>query len=328
MSSRASLAASLSLGLLMLGSSACIFGVKLPGQEGRACDERQRCLDGYICKDRVCVSSGLGRSCDFSFDNCSEGFCHFDALYKAYCTVVCSASADCPAGFRCLDQDSLQPGTRICQPEATLAGDLVGTAELGESCVKAEDCHSGLCSVGSCSDSCQSDAQCGASGDYHCKLKSSAGRMSPECVKISPSSSGLQGASCASSATCELGACVNDAVGNGQCADPCCSSADCPAGTACWLLSWSGWTPDNGVARLCVPFPRSATAGFGDPCARDEDCLTGTCWTDPNTQTRACTDLCCSDSDCPASYVCSGEPFDLSGDGRDDVSVPVCITHS
>lgn len=106
------------------------------------------------------------------------------------------------------------------------------------------------------------------------------------------------GAPCSSDGVCapgdlcfDLGAV--DLLPREICSRPCCSSADCGAGTD---LVCAAIGPGN----LCVPAslwdrasPRSGAAFAGEPCDTGSDCRSGACGAD-----GACSDTCCSGAEC------------------------------
>lgn len=92
-------------------------------------------------------------------------------------------------------------------------------------------------------------------------------------------------------------------TGDEICSRPCCSSADCGAGTdlVCAPL---------GPGKLCVPADALARGDVGgrsagEPCERGSDCRSGEC----SPTHRACVDTCCSDAECaPFGGACRAGP--------------------
>ncbi|MDF1566000.1 MAG: hypothetical protein P1V51_23395 [Deltaproteobacteria bacterium] len=308
--------------VLALATSACLVGLKLPGEEGRPCGAGESCLPGFECRAGVCEQSLIGRPCDFVFDDCERGFCYFSAAADAFCTIACSASSQCPAGFRCADRS--EDGAFVCLPPS-LAGGSVGSAALGDPCLLDDDCQSGFCESEVCADTCQRQDDCGGDGSYECQVVSRGGRSGAFCGPTA-ASGGLQGEVCADSAECARGVCADNSPDPSTCSDPCCSSADCPPGHICWLVTWADWQRGDGLPRTCVEFQSPGSTPIGDPCVDDYDCARGSCVIDPQTERAACSDVCCTDADCGAGYRCEPIPYDVDDDGTDDSYLPFCVT--
>lgn len=145
----------------------------------RGCEDDSQCRQGYRCHDfdgdnvKECAPYGsgsgdVGDACD-SYADCAGdlvGFCiHRPTEIKdGYCTVKCSADADCPTGSHCPPnggnclQDCTDNGD--CRGEGYACDDIegdgdkecfvsaTGTGQVGDPCVNRWDCGGG--SFGGC----------------------------------------------------------------------------------------------------------------------------------------------------------------------------------
>jgi hypothetical protein len=316
--------------LALLGSvfvGACLFEISEPPLDGRPCDSARRCLPGYLCREGACRAVQVGASC--TDGRCGPGICWTGLGEPAFCTYACAASAECPEGTRCAEGDPDHAGATICVPEAKL-GTSVGEGLAGDPCSGPAECRSGICDPsGVCSDTCQDDRFCAAGGSTHfqCGVVATGGTVTARC-REEDLDGGDQGDLCGGGmGSCALGMCMDDPSdpGSGLCADPCCSSADCPEDTYCWL-GWEGWQPGAGLVRACYPAGGSrGPGGFGDPCTGDAECASLLCWPDPKDAKKRCTDTCCVDADCPTGYRCAPQLADIDGDGTKESYVPICV---
>lgn len=115
------------------------------------------CAMGTVCRDEHCVADRtqpVGGACIDNAD-CRSGLCARSGQ-GSWCTVPCTASADCPSGMVC------DPMALVCAPDLGLDG---------APCATGADCLFGLCGqVGGervCSSYCDRDTPCGAG--YECR---------------------------------------------------------------------------------------------------------------------------------------------------------------
>jgi hypothetical protein len=231
----------------------------------------------------------LGATCT-NFDDCASGDCvtfftGSGSNTVSECTQACSASAQCPLGFVCLDYG----GSGLCRnANEVFNGQFVpGNGVVGASCTvpsgATSQCHSlytcfdptgsyASGDPGTCTDSCSMDSDCNstsASGDV-CYLGTDGTTRASYCV--SPSS-----------------------LGAGE-PDICCLDSDCGFGMSC---TGTGFECDIGIGTdgTCQ---WNGDSDLGASCGADYQCAHDYC----NPQTGTCTQPCCGWADCPGANTC------------------------
>lgn len=173
---------------------------------------------------------------------------------------------------------------------------------MGEICTAAADCCNGLClgnpvsGIGSCTDFCDSFADCNPLGspfDLFCYNTGASGRLCAQSDYLD---------SCGSADDCLGGRCL---VSNSRrgCTWDCRSSADCPGGEVCGLVAFGNGAGGVTDLRVCTP--------IGGPCNLSNDCLSGTCLVDDvDPRLNYCSTFCQrgDPASCPSGYICSNEP--------------------
>jgi len=135
--------------------------------EGRcrpACAADDECGPGLVCDAGQCADGlPLGMPCEADAD-CAAGAC---PPSLGVCALPCPREATChgaavPAGLSCriLGEDVDEDGVPE-QASTFCLAENVGAAELGAACAVAEDCRTGLCHLGLCSEVCDEDSVCG-----------------------------------------------------------------------------------------------------------------------------------------------------------------------
>jgi hypothetical protein len=195
-------------------------------------------LSEQYCDCTSCTTltpnAGLGQSC--SQANCSTGAC-YSAAAGAICTKGCSSSADCGAGFECVNLPCELPGAApnvlcgqcmpacgdggackvgSCQPESlgssqSTACDVRG--DPGAQCYQGNDCLSGRCVCRTCV------AAGGAANGQCCVAPSDC--ASGNCAAGSCQGTALIGGHCSSSSDCEVGTCCSAGPNAGTCETQC-----------------------------------------------------------------------------------------------------------
>jgi hypothetical protein len=125
------------------------------------------------------------------------------------------------------------------------------------------------------------------------------------------------GCSCAGASACDSGICADAltvtsglymAAGNANfCTQPCCTSADCGAGTVCFATGQGG---DYCVNPGWIGRVQGLGAGQGGAsCGTGENCRSGLC----DTNSMTCIDTCCSSgsasTDCATGQTCQFDAF-------------------
>lgn len=281
------------------------------------------CPLGTFCRDGVCRDGprSLGEPCDDD-DVCAPGDSCVDPAQIAltgdpFCSRTCCSSADCGVGTG-LVCAPLGPG-KLCVPAELWDRDRPGTRFAGEPCSHDGECRSGACTEpgGYCLDTCCSDAECASFGGI-CAAAGFGWSCGPALVEPKPPLAG-----CERDSDCASGVCAVWADGKGRCAEPCCSSNDCPEIAL-----------DGGVKSvLCVPIPHGtaivyacaaladgpANRPVGEPCDDAGQCRGGLCVEVPATDAdrsadqgssviKVCSDVCCTDESCGAPHLFTCAP--------------------
>ena len=208
-----------------------------------------------------------------------------------------------------------QAGTPAAPPQSAGAGSGAGGA-------KAE-CVSG-CATG---DTCQADAQCssGRCRMAQCRAREAVGGS---CVTNADCQAALQcqsavckrnlGGSCGTDDECVEGSCLRATCtaaqplgsvcqSNRGCVTPNdCSAGVChvPLGGSCSSADQCG--PNVCLGNVCAKQPASNSAGMGQPCNADSQCISGSCgWQDICAARVGPTINCNSDADCISPRRCT-----------------------
>lgn len=269
------------------------FDCRFDGCQGRAaCDQNTgQCLD-------VPGDGALGALCDRSAD-CQSGLC-LDVTVETESHVVCAkpccSEFDCPPGFGCRDTMGIQ----VCLPSRIYPAGYSFDAVRGQACGPgARACQSGLCNLGrdQCLGLCCTSADCGGQA---CVFRQVGQQARAICDAV-PIGFGRTGQGCASELDCLSGVCVPVPIGGapGQCADLCCTAAECAGNTTCGQVVGLGGT----IISACVPIAPGLTAD-GINCLDDSECQSGQC------VERVCRGPCCRTPDCVQGHACLPRPND------------------
>jgi hypothetical protein len=260
------------LGDLCLNSGYCsTLCDTIPDCTGDNCGDPSTCPAGYD----LCEPIGLG-----------------DDLFTYACLIdnSCDSSVDCEDGYTCgvaLGSDDTLVGQ--CMPPE-------GSDALGSSCSLSQQCISGWCIDGHCTEVCADDSNCIGDTAGKCGVISFCiEEQGNECIL----SDGIP--------MCQWFPGSND---------PCTGDASCPAGEAC---DYYVGTDEVTVEKLCTTAvcdpadtgcqdTNEACGDTGDPC------FNGLCLT-----TGYCSALCDSSADCPTEMICGGMSV------TDDSVTGVCI---
>jgi hypothetical protein len=267
---------------------------------------RDGCPDGQRCDDQshACVAAHgdgtLGSACQRAAE-CESNLClevSVEGENHVVCATPCCSEFDCPLGFGC----RYTLGINVCLPSRIYPPGYSFDAATGQPCgAGARACQSGLCNLGEnqCLGICCTDADCGG---RLCQLRQVGERARAICG-LNLVGLGQTGAGCASELDCMSGICVPVAGGvgglPGQCADLCCTNAQCLGQTTCGQIVGLGGT----IVSACVPLPPGPSAD-GQACQSDATCASGQC------VERACRQPCCLDTDCAGGQRCLPRPND------------------
>jgi hypothetical protein len=128
---------------------------------------------------------------------------------------------------------------------------------------------------------------CGSVSDCEGGLQCVDHTCVPACVRHADCGDGMQ---------CQAGQCV---ASTGAIGEPCTREVDCGPGLACHLAP-TDVDGDSFLSATCA-IDQGGNV-LGAECSTDAECRNGTC------ALGRCVDLCASDLDCPAAYVCSSIP--------------------
>ncbi|MEO8875886.1 MAG: putative metal-binding motif-containing protein [Polyangiaceae bacterium] len=275
-----------------------------------ACDQTT-CPDPKVCdpKTQVCIDptkpkTAIGGVCAADAE-CDTGlFCALSTILgglqsNSVCSKMCCTSNDCPDAFVC---GATGTGGRYCLAASKISRSVPGTGPGGAACSDGTTCRSGLCTGSKCVDTCCSDGDC--SNGTSCTYQTVGGHSAYACG--TPGGGHQAGNTvCGGSNDCTSDLCldIGDPRG-GTCMKPCCTSAGNNCGS---VLGVSLSCIENGVDGaskdtflICSGATGSGGKSFGTACTQNKDCLSNLC---DATGSHACTDVCCTDTDCPGE-VC------------------------
>jgi MYXO-CTERM domain-containing protein len=275
------------------------------------CPSGQECVDG-TCQTMtgdgtICAPCSTSSDCGGASDYClgyPDG--------AGYCGRSCSGDGDCDggrcvgtsAGPQCVQFDGSTPScsggsTGGCSRDSDCASDQICSGgscvprpttgnELGEGCTNDDECQSGLCLAGVCTQSCDwTDPTGSCPSGFYCDADVSTSCDTGYCLAGTPGEEAL-GESCeedtdCASLHCDGGSCSQACIPDG--------ALGCPAGYACQV----GTLPCRGSCR------RSGAPG--DECEVNEDCTSGICASQGDRS--FCTDLCSDTAPCPEGFSCT-----------------------
>jgi hypothetical protein len=226
-----------------------------PGGIGEPCEDDSVCQDGLVCIENDAVrlveaDVGGERFCSRSCctdDDCDGAVCYASGSGaracvpeevlalgpegvpdEEACTERGHCSDECVAAIRPAYREPTRPAF-ACEPP-------LGLGAFDDFCFSADDCETGLCVGGFCSQACGNTASCGDSS-FRCGWVTIADREDflTACV-YSPATSttdGATGEACETYISCRDGACLEDTAGGRYCAGACCAASHCPGGYSC-----------------------------------------------------------------------------------------------
>ncbi len=292
----------------------------------KGCDSDTDCREGYVCTvtpngERACLPYGggdgrIGDPCSSTAD-CDGGT---DAVCVptpsgGQCSTRCSTNGDCPPGYRCVTDGSIQPG--FCQLEDL----IVDNCSTDGDCPDGEICIDGPTGR-TCGTACYDDEDC--PDDMICTSDPVFGGPG-YCIPGGDGGPGTAGpgSSCTHDYDCYSGICLTeDETGwpGGYCAQPCESDDDCAVGTVCVPGGPAGQNicmPTCQTDRECrqglvcryvdgygpVCAPADGDADEGDPCEDANTCPDGMLCIQTAEGTR-CVTTCTDQGDCEDGKVC------------------------
>lgn len=250
------------------GAPVCSEGTCVAADEGETCVPAAwvdgvpyggRCRGDFECAgEAVCYRGACLLGCDGAAD-CPDGVCAADAWLRVrYCAPTCAAGEVCPERLSCTGG--------VCLV------DLDGAAPEGSLCRSDDDCRTGLCAGGVCTDTCSAEVPC----------ESSVALPVPPYGLCKPCDPNFFGMDC--DEDWGLSECVQGVDGAWFCATECWlrGAAACPVGTRCY--------GEGTYSAVCQPISGSCTlraapctsrglcsapAPAGFPCEEDGDCGAG-----------------------------------------------------
>lgn len=250
---------------MFLGTVGLACGDDVPGADAsvvdtgvaQGCTDNAGCEATEICEANVCVP----KPCTMH-DECGDLYCIAGSCQAA---PSCAAGAVCPTGLACSPTEEIcvEPVACTADTECTAPGEVcVGALCVANvSCATSAECPSALrCNGGSCREPCQQASDCGNQALF----------------------------------TCENGTCLNNCLGDANCAD----------GFIC--------EPRSGAANVCEP--AECTTNTNCNAANNEQCFG-----QPHGRCRA-VEQCQGPGDCDPGFFCNGnmECEELAACRRDD----------
>ena len=262
------------------------------------CDRGRPCPSGDACNpaDGRCGPGDLplGDPCQFSAQ-CATDVClsfTIGGSTSQLCTLPCSATSQCPLDFTCGELSEMW----FCYSETLITPSPAYDTPSGGFCsMDSNTCQSGWCATAAneCVEECSRDSDCATFGGQ-CWMYEFTRSGQPAYTTLCQLAGGqLPGTACTTGQTCRSNICDG-----GECADLCCSDADCGSDENCVLYEIDA----SNLTRICAP--RSASAGtgvLGSACTSNNQCETELCTPSsiyaPN-GARHCSSRCCNHADC------------------------------
>ncbi len=247
-------------------------GTKQINEDDDAQDDGNDCtLD--TCDNGSNVHTPMAGNCYNNTGVCSPP----DGVAPGFC-VECNADGYCPAGKVCVLN-----GAHICVPtectdgvengaetDIDCGGPVCANCLVGQDCMSADDCQSGVCSGALCV-SCDTDTDCAAGKFCGTTDVGTFGVCSP-----------IQaiGSTCSLPSQCASGYCVDGFCCNSACGGACqaCSESQKVVGTngICDTVLF-GYDPGNECAEGACDGEGACKKHDGVPCVAHGECLSDNC---------------------------------------------------
>jgi hypothetical protein len=277
------------------------------------CTSSPICVPPLVCDPGTlsCVNQNqaLGAACSGDA-SCRTGLCGDERMLTrrviektkaSVCTKGCCTSKDCDANFVCFGAGT---GGSYCVHHQHLGRVVPGLKVPGERCAADGDCRSSKCGPDkTCLDTCCSGADC--TNGTQCAAIKFDGHDAFTCTPSVATQDA--NSSCTSDASCKSNLCYTYQVGFGaydRCVAPCCGAKSCSTVTMGVYGEFKLFCNNDRVASgdvlaSCSFATQTATGGkqIGDECNDFTECATHRC--NQFGTKRYCTDVCCTDADCP-----------------------------
>lgn len=237
-------------GGLSLCVPADLVGVR--GQ-GEACQGTWQCAEGRFCYGGACLSP-----CPDDGDCGAPATCVSDALFQVqYCTVPCGPEETCPSGLICVQG--------FCMLSAQGGGYLLGT------CRNDQDCETGVCRKGVCTEACSPDLPCEGAQPIPEQPDGLCRPCDPALYDTDCNDGGWG-----------MNTCIQGSDGSHFCATDCTFQDLCPLGTRCYSTGFQSvcapiaFNCNDSIA--CLPDGTCARRLPGGAlCRSNEACRSGVC---------------------------------------------------
>ncbi len=290
------------------------YAVQTPDMCGAGGAFCASCLGGQQCQNGTCAQSmpADAGGCGSQGASCCPGFTCDDALQCQF--GLCLPAMQTDAGTL-TDAGMISDAGTVTDAGTQADAGSGGTLQVGEPCTQNGQCLSNQCRIlgfpsGYCTQSCTSNAQCGAGAVCGVDPIEGTGRI---CLKTCPQ--GGQTSGCRSGYVCESRA---TATGVAACLPGCTSPATCGSATSCdgrgfccgaeGFACCNGSSCEAGLGCDTDGYCRPMLGDIGAACTQDAQCQSANClpqqsgggWTG-----GVCTQSCSSTSSCPAGSRCA-----------------------
>lgn len=274
------------------------------------CAQDRDCGDGEVCDGGRCVEDSSTDDCRVDASLCTAA--------QECCDGACVTRGQCGGGT-CTENPSLcQPSEECCEGSCVPRGQCGGAGDYWAVCTARAQCSTELCigdpqtGQGHCTERCNFRQDCPSSPNSLCIQSYHA------LAQAAPEISGIcfaddTGTVCQNAGSCFDSLCLVRQDPNGgldqRCTVRCQTSSDCLPGYGCGPVSFDTGNGQPTAINVCTPLG-STCSGSGSQAA--DQCFTGVCLTDDNTNVGYCTSWCLENGACPAGWECTPVAQDAS----------------
>ncbi len=273
------------------------------------CAEDRDCSDGELCDRGRCIedpdaNNNTGQTCTQNPALC-------DASQEC-CEGTCVARGQCGPPPTCIEQPSLcNANQECCEGTCVVRGQCGGNqTNYWDICTARAQCDTELClgdamtGNGHCTEMCTTRTDCPQLPNSLCiQNYHNITQNSPEASNLCFADD--TGSACTGPESCFDQLCmvrVNEfSQPDQRCTVRCQFSSDCLPGYGCGPITF-GAGGQQAVINVCTPLG-STCSGIGEAAANQ--CFTGVCLTDDQTNSGYCTSFCSDNGQCPLGWNCT-----------------------